>query len=69
MQRLLGTRDTTGQVWLCRQFYVLVHIASSSMPETTKNQRTCISNATDARQNIDSNLSLCSPAVASAGAN
>jgi hypothetical protein len=69
LQRLLGTGTKTRQICSCRQFCVQAHTARSSMPETAMSRLMCISNGTEARQNIGSNLLCWRPAGVSAEVN
>jgi len=69
LQSLLGIGGKTRQLCSCRQFCVQALIARSSTPETAMSRLMSMSNGTEARQSIGSNLSRWSPAVVSAEAN
>lgn len=55
---VLGAEGKTRQIHSCRPFCVQAHIACSSTPETAASRLTCMSNATETRQNTGSNLLL-----------
>jgi len=69
VQRLLGIKGETRQIFSCQQFCDQARIAYFSTPEIDMSHLMCMLKGTETRQNIGSNLSCWNPALGSAEAN